>query len=345
MTLPTLIKNTWFIAIFFILLWLLSSCMGEYSEHVLREQSPLTTSSWSSPDFLTGDLFILPDEKALENLVHTLGTARKRIWVEIYTWTEKSSIEAVIKAHKRWVDIRVILEGNVYMTPRINDPVFNLFKQEWIDVVYADNSRYAFTHAKMWIIDDRWCIATGNWSYSTFTKNRDFIYCADDAALLQNFEEIFLSDFRHVSPYFSWWIDSRLWLSPKNMRSWILENINTTKKNLYIYNQTISDSEVLSALDKKSHAGVEIRICQADTWDNKEKQKEFQKSHSFYVAWLKKPYLHAKLILRDDDTIILWSVNFTQNALDNNREFAISLWKNRLLFSQLKKLYFTDCFP
>ena len=330
MNFPTISKNTLLFPIIFLFLSFLSSCMGEYSDHVVREQSPLITFSWSIPTFLSWDISILPE---------------KRIWVEIYTWTEKSTIEAVLNAHKRGVDVRVILEWNVYMTPRINDTVFNLFKKEWIEVVYADNVRYTFTHAKMWIIDDRWCVSTGNWSYSTFTKNRDFIYCAEDSLLMKYFEEIFLSDFKHIVPYFTLWIDPRLWLSPTNMRSWILDNIWKAKKNLYIYNQTISDEGILNLLEKKSQDGLDVRICQADQRESDDRWSGSSQRYSFKIAWLKKPYLHAKLILRDDEEIILWSVNFTKNALDNNREFAISLWKNRLLYSQLKKLYFTDCFP
>lgn len=345
MIFPTISKYTIFFLIFGIVFWLLSSCMREYSDHAMREQSPLITFSGALPTFLSWDLSILPDKSALEKLAHSLDIAKKRIWIEIYTWTEKSSIEAVINAHKRGVDVRVILEGNVYMTPRINDNTFNLLKKEWIEVVYADNARYSFTHAKMWIVDNQWCISTGNWSYSTFTKNRDFIYCAEDNALMKNFEEVFLSDFQHISPYFPVWIDPRLWLSPENMRSWISDELEKSKKNLYIYNQTISDTEILAILEKKSHSGVDVRICQADQWESREQQWKSLVKYSFKSAWLKKPYLHAKLILRDDEEIILWSVNFTQNALDNNREFAISLWKNRLLYSQFKNLYFNDCFP
>ncbi len=345
MNFPTSSKNSFFLLFFWVLLFLVSSCTEEYSDHVLREQTPLTTSSWSLPKSLEWELSILPDKKILEKLVNTLDTAKRRIWVEIYTWTEKSTIDAVLRAHKRWVHVCVILEWNVYMTPRINDTAFNLFQNAWIEVTYADNTRYSFTHAKMWIIDDGWCVATGNWSYSTFTKNRDFIYCGKDTSLMKNFEEVFLSDFRHVSPYFSWWIDPRLWLSPDNMRSWIWDTIEKTKKNIYIYNQTISDKEILSMLEKKSHAGIDVRICQAVTQDSESAQQKFWGNYTFKMAWLKKPYLHAKLILRDDEEIFLGSVNFTSNALDNNREFAISLWKNRLLYSQLKNLYFADCFP
>jgi hypothetical protein len=71
-----------------------------------------------------------------------------------------------------------------------------------ISVKYANNREYTFTHIKIWMIDDLWCVSTGNWAYTSFTKNREFIFCSRDIALYKNLEEIFLSDFSYVRPYF-----------------------------------------------------------------------------------------------------------------------------------------------
>jgi phosphatidylserine/phosphatidylglycerophosphate/cardiolipin synthase-like enzyme len=36
--------------------------------------------------------------------------------------------------------------------------------------------------------------------------------------------------------------------------------------------------------------------------------------------FIKKPYPHIKLLIVDDEIVFIGSTNFTQNALDNNRE-------------------------
>jgi phosphatidylserine/phosphatidylglycerophosphate/cardiolipin synthase-like enzyme len=96
----------------------------------------------------------------------------------------------------------VILEGNVFQTPKINDPVMKKLEEAQIDAVFASDA-FTFTHMKMWIIDDEWCVSTGNWSYTSFTKNREFIFCSNDESILHSLEEIFLSDFLHKRPLFS----------------------------------------------------------------------------------------------------------------------------------------------
>lgn len=98
MTFPTYMKCSCIVILFSLLF---SSCTREYSDHMRREQSPLTTFSGATPVSLEGKLSILPDEKSLEDIITHIDHAEKRIWVEIYTWTEKETIIRVIAAHKR----------------------------------------------------------------------------------------------------------------------------------------------------------------------------------------------------------------------------------------------------
>lgn len=53
---------------------------------------------------------IAPDRKILDRLITKIDHAEKRIWVETYIWTEKTLRDAVLRAHDRGVDIRVLLE-------------------------------------------------------------------------------------------------------------------------------------------------------------------------------------------------------------------------------------------
>jgi phosphatidylserine/phosphatidylglycerophosphate/cardiolipin synthase-like enzyme len=100
------------------------------------------------------------------------------------------------------VDVRVILEGNVFGTPRINDATYKKLKNAHIPVVFSDSQKYNFTHAKFWMIDDTYCVSTGNLTYSAFQKNRDIIVCDTDKKVLSFFELLFLADERHMFPVF-----------------------------------------------------------------------------------------------------------------------------------------------
>ena len=55
---------------------------------------------------------------------------------------------------------------------------------------------------------------------------------------------------------------------------------------------------------------------------------------------MKKPYLHTKMILIDDEILLLGSMNLSANSLDNNREIWILLndpdliWEFKKTFAQ-----------
>lgn len=313
-----------------------SSCFQEYFDHWESEHVEPKISTLNSGN-LTGNLIVLPDEVELENLVKKLWAAKKRIWLETYTWTEKQTQDFVIAAKKRSVDVRVILEGNVFQTPKINDPVMKKLEEAQIDAVFASDA-FTFTHMKMWIIDDEWCVSTGNWSYTSFTKNREFIFCSNDESILHSLEEIFLSDFLHKRPLFSGtWMDSRIGLAPWNLRAFLSKEIEDAETEILLYNQSISDNEILNHLSQKSKSWVQIELCQSvksSTWSNYQ---------DIPLLTSEKPYLHAKIFLIDGVDILLWSANITQNALDNNREIMIKIENNPVFYKKIKNLYNIDC--
>lgn len=335
-----------FLYILVICLFFLYSCTEEYRDHFFRENYISSVISWEQVSSRSR-LYILPSINALEDIVYMINNAQKTIWVEIYTWTEKSTIEAVLSAKKRGVDVRVILEGNVYGTPFINKHTFDSFSGAGIPTVYADNSRYTFTHTKFWIIDNYWCIATGNLTYSSFTKNRDMIYCDDQVLPRKNLESLFLSDFDHKKPIFLEGMDSRLWISPMNMRSWIQDALSWSKHSLFVYNQTITDPEILNLLEQRKRSGIDVKLC--SSWPKESLADQEDISHtgthfSFPFIKIQKPYPHLKVFLVDGRDIILWSINLTQNALDNNRETAFLIKDNPKIYSQVKNTFLSDCF-
>jgi phosphatidylserine/phosphatidylglycerophosphate/cardiolipin synthase-like enzyme len=165
------------------------------------------------------EVFILPDSRVKNHLLNAFITAKERIWIEIYTWTDKDILQAIVDAKKRSLDVRVVLEGNVYGTPRVNAPVFALLKKEGIPVVYADNSRFTFTHAKFFLVDNTYYISTGNLTRSFFLTNREFLFSDSLSDNLVFLENLFLADFAHreISPDVS--LPDTLVLSPINSRS------------------------------------------------------------------------------------------------------------------------------
>ncbi len=331
--------NRWRYYCLILLCCLILPRCSAYRDHFAHEQSQIQIDMEAPVYTGSSTLFITPDASLQQTLLDDFSRVKERLWVEIYTWTDTRTIDALIEAHRRWVDTRVILEGSVYGTPTMNQKTYQKLQNSGIPIVYADNTRYTFTHAKFWVMDHTFCISTGNLTITGYKKNRDLIYCDNDSWHLNALVEVFLADFSHEKPLFSRPIPPTLGLSPSHMRAFVTDFIRSSQDSLVLYVQTLSDPELLGLLEDRARDGVSITICVADRSEDNE---SFTLSGITYRT-VQKPYLHAKLLIRDRRDILIGSMNLTENALDNNREVWIILKKNDVLRSRLEKIVSQDC--
>jgi phosphatidylserine/phosphatidylglycerophosphate/cardiolipin synthase-like enzyme len=168
-------------------------------------------------------------------------------------WTDKDILAAMIQAHDRNVDVRVVLEGNVYSLPYANAKLMKTLKSAGIPVVYADTYRYAFTHAKFWLIDDRFFISTGNLTKSFFEGNRDFIFSSSEGETRDFLEQVFVRDFDHESIDKAK-IPSHIVLSPIDARSKIERLLTSAQTDIILYTQTLEDDEIKEILQAQQDA-------------------------------------------------------------------------------------------
>lgn len=213
---------------FIIYIFCVTGCTSPYHEYFFREHPGLSNQKnqvLSEVFVSTGRLSSLPNKNTQSELIAAIAGAKKRIWIEIYTWTDAAKLtDPILQAKKRGIDVRVVLEGNVFGTPKINLSVAKKLKDASIQVVYADNHRYTFTHAKFWIIDDTYSISTGNWTASFFNKNREYIYTGNDLKTLSFLESIFEADLGHIAFKDPSLIPTHIVLSPVDSRTKI-ENL------------------------------------------------------------------------------------------------------------------------
>jgi cardiolipin synthase len=337
-----MIKHTRSIWILAILLFSLTACLREYDEHYKSEhrsqEIQVTEEHGDNAPFSSWEILILPDEWVQDRLIADIDSAKTRVWIEIYTWTDKDILDAVLRAHVRGIDVRVVLEPNVFWTPLINKPVFTTLLSKDIPVVYADTMRYKFTHAKFFIIDDAYYISTWNLTRSFFAKNRDIIFRDIDRYHLEYLMLIFQRDFDSLGTQDILETPPALVLSPINSRTKLKNLFLEAKKSIVVYVQNFQDPELLDILDQKKK-NIDTQICTADNESNR--QTKDQRKFSWKL--ITKPYLHAKIIFLDETKIFIWSQNLTSNSLDNNREVGIIIQWNTWLFKKLMRLYELDC--
>ena len=90
---------------FFICIFFLFGCTNSYHDHFFREHPELSrTSTTISGEVFQSDGYIesLPNSRTYTNLVSAIDGAKKRIWIEIYTWTDAAKLmDPILRAHAR----------------------------------------------------------------------------------------------------------------------------------------------------------------------------------------------------------------------------------------------------
>lgn len=329
-------QKIFFLLTLFIFFWGFSYLYGDiyldfYHQEQQKKELTLWQTSWKdwfSFDNITNlsvvpEIFSTPNLDFLDQLVEEIDTAKQKVWVEIYIFTEKRLRDALLRAHARWVDVRVLLENNPYMTPYINDKHYGVFEKNKISVRWSDPLNYSLNHSKILFIDWYVYVATGNFSYSAFSKNRDFFIKISDPELSQSLSEIFLADFSHTLYNTS---SPAIVLSPYNSRQKLESLVQSAEKSLDIYFPYIADTGLYDILLNQVQSWVQTRII---FWKNVENDNpelvEKLKKAGAKIFFLEKPVLHAKAILVDSDILYVGSINFSRFSMDENREVGLLL--------------------
>lgn len=279
-----------------------------------------------------------PDEKLLENIINLIKNAKEKVYIEIYMFTEKRILNEIIKAKNRWIDVKVILEKNPYMSENINNKTFEILKKSNIKTSWSNPKNYYLNHSKLIIVDDTSIISTWNITYSTFKINKDFFIFTKDKEINNDLIEIFNNDFygKKIIKY-----NKNLVLSPEYSRVKIEKLLKSSQKNIKIYIQYLKDEKInslLLELKKKKNIDIEIIIDKSSI--NDEIVNIFRKNWIKVKAFLWKK-MHSKAILIDNKYLFIWSINFSKYSIDKNREIWI-LIKNENIINKFIDIFNKD---
>lgn len=332
-------------------IFLLSSCQNEYLEfHKTRQIENTSNRTLEQPNFSFKDIEYLswitlnktPDLEFLDKLTTKIDQAKNKVYVEVYIFTEKRLKKALKDAKKRWLDVKVILEKNVYLAWNLNKDTFNELKNAWIEVIYSNPKNYALNHTKMMIIDDEVVISTWNYSYSTFKYNREFFISLKDESYKDIFLKIFENDFNWEKFEIS---RNNLVLSPFSSREKLEYLLKNAKKSIKIYSHNFWDESIKNILINQKQNNILVQIIFPDlkkVSSNKEIINEL-KSNKIDLNIINKPEIHAKTILIDDEYLYIWSINFSSYSIDKNREIWI-LIKNQEIINEFLDIFNDDFF-
>lgn len=267
-------------------------------------------------------IFVEPDD-GYKPVLNALNSAQSSIFVEMYLITDKNVINALKNASLRGVNVKVLLEDWSYGSSADFKAVMDSLNSSGVSVEVSSPA-FRLTHEKAIVIDRKMAlIMTLNQAYSAYTKNREFGLIDYDTTDADEIASAFEADWNRTSPNLS---DPNLVWSPTNSRNRIINLIDSAKESLEIENEEMQDREIEDYLISAAKRGVDVKVVMSPSTSKNDPDAPGINAlvkGGVKVHLVKKPYIHAKIIIVDGIKAFIGSENFSPTSLDKNRELGI----------------------
>ena len=135
-----------------------------------------------------------PEQNCTSRIIKTINQAKEQIRVQAYSFTSKPIAKALIKAKKRGVQVKVILDKSQC---KARNSLIRLFVKNnipvWID------SAPAIAHNKILIIDNRIYTGSFNFTNAAQYKNTENLILIEDNEILKRYIQNWNKRFRYSS--------------------------------------------------------------------------------------------------------------------------------------------------
>lgn len=300
------------------------------------------------------------DEKILENLkwiqnitwilyyspANSRNAFSKSLWsaddtikIQTYDYTKKEIKQIMKWLLEKWVIIKIIMEDKKYQqyqnTRKQIEEYFSDYPR--FEIKNDDQMGTLYTHSKIALIDSWFWIQTANLTHSSFFTNREHFFYSENISVWNSLNTIFDKDWNWEEIYLDD-IHPNLVICNINCRTVIENLLSNAQKSILIQTQYIIDENILDILKEKSIELNDIRFIVSDTESN-------NYLIDYFGPWIarkfNKYYNHTKMILIDNEKLLLWSMNLSDTSLDKNREIWIILIDTGII-NQYKELFEKD---
>ena len=292
---------------------------GYAQSHSTSTITPAVSSGDTNSHYL-----ITEPEAGIAPVLSLIQQASSSIDLVMYQLKDTDIEQALAADQKRGVLVRVLLNGGYYGKKEStgNDAAYQYLSSNGVSVQWSP-TYFALTHQKTLVVDGKTAmIMTMNLTPQYYASGREFIVVDSDSADVTAIEAAFADDWKsgHASASNG---DSLVW-SPGSEQA-LLALINGAQTSLDIYNEEMADTNITNALEDAVRRGVRVHIemTYASNW-----KKAFialvAAGASIHTFAAKAPlYIHAKVIIADEDKAFIGSENFSSNSLNKNRELGI----------------------
>jgi len=278
---------------------------------------------------MSRSLVVLPDDSA-RPMLDAINHASRSLRIKMFVFSDPAILQAVVAAHKRGVDVRVMLNPARRSGESENEESRKLLTSAGVNVLDS-NPAFDLTHEKSMVVDDESAfVMSFNWEPRNLTETRDYAVVTSAHHEVAEIIECFDADWTRKP--FTPGDQSHLIWCVGNGRQRIGQFIDEAKHTLWLQNERYQDPVIIERLVKAAERGVKVHVMARPAHKlKKEKLLEgvgglrILDDVGVKVHKLKGLKLHAKLLLADNVRGIVGSINLAPGSFDSRRECAIEV--------------------
>ena len=272
-------------------------------------------------------LIVLPDD-TVSAILEPINAAKRALNIRMFLFTEPTLLHAVIAAHHRGVNVRVMLNPARRSGKSENAKARKALLAAGVKV-RDSSAAFALTHQKSMVIDNKiGFVESLNWEPRDLTETRDYAVTTTKKSEVKEMIRCFDADWARKP--FKPDPKSRLLWCPNNGRERIAAIIDKAKKSLWLQNERYQDTVIVERLVRAVNRGVRVRImARAPHKLSGKKLAEgigglrIMHDVGAKVHLLHGLKLHGKIVIADGKRAIVGSINLSPGSFDSRRELAI----------------------
>jgi phosphatidylserine/phosphatidylglycerophosphate/cardiolipin synthase-like enzyme len=287
----------------------------------------------------------MPDD-GVDAVVALIDQAERQLLLKQFKLVSDAVEQALLRAHQRRVEIRVMLNPHTSGGERWNDQVYDRLKDWGINVAWTSQA-FPVTHEKSMVIDaERALIATFNLADKYFTATRDYGVLTHSQPVVRQVMAGFEADWQRQ--FFQPDLGVGLVWSSAHSRGQMARIIDSAQETLWIQHPKFVDAVILERILCARDRGVKVRVlCGGkhgiSDWDIYDTFASLRVMQRFGVKVRRQKHLklHAKLILVDSAYAQTGSMNIDRSAFDLRRELGIESDAPQVV-DRLKQVFLSD---
>ena len=247
------------------------------------------------------DRLVVSVDERRPALLEVIRQARRRITLSLFRCNEAAIFEELAAASERGVAVEVLVTSRAKGGRRKQDKLWSALEQTGATLWNYTDPVVKY-HAKYLVADEGPAIvASLNLTKKCFRKTCDAVVVTHDPAVVSGLRRLWAADCARLAMPDN--LTERLIVGPERARRQFTALIEQARTSIRLIDAKLSDPDLVSILKARRAAGLPVEIFSSKR-----------------VGGLKS---HGKIMLIDDQTVVVGSLALAALSLDFRREVAI----------------------